>query len=343
MEPRIKKRLAWAIAIALVVLIVAVLDNTKNNTSKKPDTIEDIETLRTGAKYEESKNYAEAMKWFRKAAEQGSVTAQVMIGGLYLQGHGVTKDYVEAMKWFRKAADQGSAKAQVMIGYNYMGGVGVTKDYDEAMRWYRKAADQGDARGQYEYANNLHVTQYYAEAMRWYKKAADQGNIPSYVGIASLYYEGHGVTKDYDESLKWLLRAADQGNPKAMDAIGVMYEKGHGVPLDYDEAKKWHQKAFDKGFDSEWPICTGKNKNTVAFISKNAISIIEMNLAGWRNDDIDIITKDFLERGEAILLHGKQFHRLGRKLGNGSYEIQLSDGTRGMTLPDTINCGEGVK
>jgi TPR repeat protein len=58
------------------------------------------------------------------------------------------KEYAEAMRWFRKAADQGDAYAQANIGLLYENGLSVAQDYAEAMRWYRKAADQGNAYAQ---------------------------------------------------------------------------------------------------------------------------------------------------------------------------------------------------
>jgi TPR repeat protein len=57
-------------------------------------------------------------------------------------GHGVTQDYTEALKWFRKAADQGEAKAQANLGKMYAMGHGVLQDYAPALAWFRKAADQ---------------------------------------------------------------------------------------------------------------------------------------------------------------------------------------------------------
>ena len=56
-------------------------------------------------------NYAEAAKWFRKAAEQGDDKAQHNLGVSYAQGQGVPQDYTEAVKWYRKAAEQGHADA----------------------------------------------------------------------------------------------------------------------------------------------------------------------------------------------------------------------------------------
>ena len=44
------------------------------------------------------KNYAEALKWWRKAAEQGDAEAQFNLGGMYQRGEGAEKDYAEAVK-----------------------------------------------------------------------------------------------------------------------------------------------------------------------------------------------------------------------------------------------------
>jgi uncharacterized protein len=65
---------------------------------------------------------------------------------MYANGSGVTKDEAEAVKWYRKAAEQGLAVAQYFLGVMYANGSGVTKDETEAVKWHRKAADQGDER-----------------------------------------------------------------------------------------------------------------------------------------------------------------------------------------------------
>ena len=57
-------------------------------------------------------NYAEAMKWYLKAANQGSLAAQYNIGIMYDKGQGVKQDYSEANKWYQKAAEQGYTPAQ---------------------------------------------------------------------------------------------------------------------------------------------------------------------------------------------------------------------------------------
>jgi hypothetical protein len=93
-------------------------------------------------------NYAEALKWFRKAADQGNANAEYVVGGVYLNGQGVPQDYAKALKWLRKATDQGYAEAQYNLGQMYANGWGVEKDFAEAAKWYRKAAEQGDSDAQ---------------------------------------------------------------------------------------------------------------------------------------------------------------------------------------------------
>lgn len=156
-------------------------------------------------------DYAEAMRWYRQAADQGSAYAQHTMGMFYRFGDGVAQDDAETMRWYRKAADQGFAEAQDSIGNLYSNGHGVTKDRAEAMRWYIKAADQGDAERQRMVGVRYAAEQNYAEAMRWYRKAADQGNYRAQLSIGALYERGEGVKRDPAEARRWYRKAADNG------------------------------------------------------------------------------------------------------------------------------------
>ena len=64
---------------------------------------------------------------------------------MYDNGQGVPQDYAEAVKWYRLAAEQGDVAAQYNLGIMYDNGDGVPQDYKEAVKWYRLAAEQGDA------------------------------------------------------------------------------------------------------------------------------------------------------------------------------------------------------
>jgi TPR repeat protein len=55
----------------------------------------------------------------------------------------VKQSYTEAIKWLKKAAEQGDAEAQYNLGFCYGNGEGVEKSFTEAVKWYKKAAEQG--------------------------------------------------------------------------------------------------------------------------------------------------------------------------------------------------------
>ena len=89
-------------------------------------------------------NNAEAVKWYRRAADQGHSAAQFNLGGMFINGQGVQQNYAEAAKWSRRAADQGYAEAQYNLGIMYHNGQGVLQDSSNAVFWFEKAASQGN-------------------------------------------------------------------------------------------------------------------------------------------------------------------------------------------------------
>jgi uncharacterized protein len=58
------------------------------------------------------KNYTEAAKWYRLAADQGNVRAQFVLGGMYALAQGVPQDNVQAYMWVSLAAAQDNPDGQ---------------------------------------------------------------------------------------------------------------------------------------------------------------------------------------------------------------------------------------
>jgi len=145
-------------------------------------------------------------------------------------------DYVEALKWFRRAAEQGHAGAQSNLGFMYDTGDGVPQDYAEAAKWYHHAADNGDAEAQFAigsmYRNGQGVPQDYVEAVKWLRRAAEQGHVDAEFNLGLMYRNGQGVPQDHAEAVKWFQSAAEQGHAGAQNNLGLMYRKGEGVPQD---------------------------------------------------------------------------------------------------------------
>jgi uncharacterized protein len=114
------------------------------------------------------------------AADQGYAKVQCALGIMYINGRGVPKDYAEAIKWLRKAAEQGNADALINLGWMYFIVQGVPKDYVEAAKWYRKAAEKGDVYAQNNlgsmYSMGHGVTTDYGLAYMWFNLSAASSN-----------------------------------------------------------------------------------------------------------------------------------------------------------------------
>ena len=263
--------------------------NNKNNATQEVKNAEEQYTL--GQSYAKKDGVAgdkaEAVKWFRKAADQGYAKAQFALGACYSYGIGIEEDKIEGIKLYRKAAEQGYDKAQFNLGVAYECGDGVPKDSAEAVKWLRKAAEQGYDKAQYELGNcynlghgvekdpieavkwlrkdaeqNFDIAQHelgncYSrgygieknpiEAVKWYRKAAEQGHVDAQFALAGCYASGLGVEKNKVATLKWTRKAAEQGHAGAQSILGDIYYEGLGVEKDQVEAVKWYQKAAAQG------------------------------------------------------------------------------------------------
>ena len=87
--------------------------------------------------------FAQAVEWYRKAAEQGHANAQNNLGAMYEYATGVPQDDAQAVEWYRKAAEQGDAFAQNNLGWMYLDGNGVIQDNVYAHMWINIAASRG--------------------------------------------------------------------------------------------------------------------------------------------------------------------------------------------------------
>lgn len=81
----------------------------------------------------------------------------------------MTKDDAEAVKWFRKAAEQNLADAQYILGVCYDSGEGVAKDEIEAYKWWLLAAGHGndDAKYNMTIVENKMTREQIAEGQSW--------------------------------------------------------------------------------------------------------------------------------------------------------------------------------
>ncbi|MDO5297106.1 MAG: tetratricopeptide repeat protein [bacterium] len=198
------------------------------------------------------KDYAEAVRYYRAAAAQGSPESQTALGICYYFGRGVEKNLLEFFNWSRKAAQQDFAPAQRNLGICYYEGYGVEKSLTQAIDWFQKAAEQGDSEAQRNlgifYYDGNGVQKDLAKAISLFQKAAEKGDAVAQYHLGRCYHYGNGVPKDQANAISWLQKSAEQDYPKAQYLLGYCYEHGEGTEKNLAEAYNWYKKSAEQGF-----------------------------------------------------------------------------------------------
>lgn len=133
-----------------------------------------------GVRAYEAGDHKAAYEAWLPLANRGDVAAMRNIGHLYRWGQGVEKDIAQAIHWYRMAAEKGFSRAQANLAAIYLQGEeGTPVNYDEAHKWFAAAAVQNLAVAQYNlglmYELGLGVEKNEARALGWYNLAAKSG------------------------------------------------------------------------------------------------------------------------------------------------------------------------
>jgi uncharacterized protein len=103
--------------------------------------------------------HPKALLWLQNKAAAGNIPAAYALGEMYGKGfsRGIDEKYAEAVKWFRIAADRGDLQSQKQLGFIYQmctwdnqgsrleqACEGMRKQYEEAFFWLSIAAKSGD-------------------------------------------------------------------------------------------------------------------------------------------------------------------------------------------------------
>ncbi|MDR4494815.1 MAG: SEL1-like repeat protein [Nitrospirales bacterium] len=210
----------------------------------------------------------EAVKWYRKSADQNYNDGLFNLGRAYEHGIGLSKDLVQAKSYYARAVAAGSQEAGQALAALGKGSEPVSqaqtrfdegvrlykaKDYTGAAKVFLKLAEQGYTKAQvqigYQYAYGEGVRQNADEAVRWYRKAADQGNAKAQSNLGKMYEDGLGVKEDWAEAVRWYRKSAEQGYAEGQFNLGRAYQFGLAVPQNRQEAIRWFDRAGDQGHD----------------------------------------------------------------------------------------------
>ncbi len=207
-----------------------------------------------GCKYDigngTEQNQKEAMKWYLKAANQGHVQAQFIIGTFSEKN-----SKSNAPIWYRKAAEQGHVQAQCKMAYYYKFGYDVEQNYEKAFEWYIKAISHNSVEAFVNIANMYYYGQgtalNYEKAFHCFSKSLDlkEGPFMPYLYYRKGYMHQHGlgIERNYTEAFRLYQLAAETNDSTisqhAYYRIGTLYELGLGTEKNEKKAIEWYHKA----------------------------------------------------------------------------------------------------
>jgi len=171
----------------------------------------------------------EIIQYYIHNARKGDVTAQVIVGQLYLLGlHGLKRDELEARRLFEHAANEGyDPRAHANLGFMYAYGLGnLVASNETAYYHYEKAAHQNDPVGLnglgWCYMYGIGVEPDPEEAFKYFSKAAEYGYPEAMYNVGVLQLKGVGTSKSIEFAFNSFASAARRGHLKAMYQTGIM-------------------------------------------------------------------------------------------------------------------------
>jgi len=233
----------------------------------------------------EARNYMKAKNLFLNISNE-NVTAQYYLGAIYRMGLGVKDDQKVAFNWFLKAAKQGHIESQYLVGCAYYGGILFVNRETEVVKYDFKRIQKKSAEDFSIWQDDLPIELAGIgiepnddEAVKWMSKAANQGYYKAEMALGDIYYCGFDGVKDIQEAIKWYTKAAFRGNKDAARNladfsewygsddnktieqyiiafylgdqgssynIGKIYENEYSKVHDFDKALKWYQISAEK-------------------------------------------------------------------------------------------------
>jgi uncharacterized protein len=190
-------------------------------------------------------NDQRALKYFRRASDDGNIVADWYLGHMYRLGRGVDKSDAKAFSYYVRVADQFNAdessnkKLRIMVDslvrvadYYRAGNKAsaIPEDPARAIRIYKLASTYGHPAAEFGLGvMNLHgqgMNAKPAQGLRWLNKSAKKHHAPAQAYLGNLYWRGEFVRQDRTRGLMWYILAQSTArpdeNPEIIDRLDVM-------------------------------------------------------------------------------------------------------------------------
>ncbi len=152
----------------------------------------------------------------------------------YQATHASTKP--EAIRWLRRAADQGYAPAEYELGLAYASGYANGRNDDEVARlYYDKGLKKNYALAQFGIAGLVEGTEP-AKAVALYRQSAEQGWNRAMDYLAHAYLKGRGVERNPAQAAEWARKSYELGGSEmSQHLLGYLYVNRLIQPKDDEE------------------------------------------------------------------------------------------------------------
>lgn len=158
----------------------------------------------------------------RARADDGDVWAQEKLGAwLISRDRSESSKPADGEHWLTRAAQAGSVTAQLSLGLFYLS----RQDDRLAAEWISKAANGGEPDGMNWWGKMLQegrgVEVDASRAVDYFERAAEMGHVVATVNLGAALLVGRGREKDENDAVRWLQLAKSRGDRDAERLLAV--------------------------------------------------------------------------------------------------------------------------
>lgn len=207
------------------------------------------------------------------AAYLGDPKKQYLVASRYIKGTNCRINHPLGLYWLRRAVNNGSDQAALMLGQMYENGI-AGNDLNQALSYYEKALSLGNAAAQnyinecksmiqrggipvqnastaeeYHKLAKTAETSHFPHACAFYFLTAAKMGVPdAQRAIALRYLEGNGILYDPVNAVYWITFSAETtDNPYAPFILARLFRYGSGVAQNALLAQEFINEAAKKG------------------------------------------------------------------------------------------------
>lgn len=187
----------------------------------------------------------DAESFLRSCANRRNTKAMISLAYYHRFYNPVGRDFAEALRYYRMAAESGDSEAQYLLGRFLIMKNLLKRERNLVIRWWDESLEKGlDAATVEDFDEEGHKNER-AEAMKYLSCASEEGSCEALLLLSSMYHRGLLVLADPVKSVQLLMRAAEMDDFGAQGLLGVIFLEGIGVEKDEQKGIQYLELASE--------------------------------------------------------------------------------------------------